>query len=449
MIRKLFGSLFFRLALLVVTVVIATQLFTISLANNERHKLLERQLYIQVLDTLSFLEDSMTGMSNEEKQAFLDNYNRPGLPSLLPFNADHGQSFAKELPKIGSMLAQRLSHDLNEPIQAHYALRDDHSELWVHVHVLDQPYWLVIPFGRYRDRMIGTMLQASLLAALFATALASLFAWRITRPISRVVQASRQLAGGAMPQRVPETGPREVQLLAHNFNGMALALDNAARERRLMLAGLSHDLRTPLTRLKLTLELQEASNDQHDMLSDIDELSRIVRQFIDFARAEECNQMVPVALADLAASVVARFRREGMDVRLDIRGEPELQADALALERLLSNLLENARRYGQPPVRVRLEKREGEAVLAVIDHGKGIPASLRETALAPFERLAEHRGTDGGSGLGLAIVSRVVKQHGGELELSDTEDGAFQVAIRLPLGDALSENAASSTSRPG
>ncbi|XLM20895.1 two-component sensor histidine kinase, partial [Chromobacterium piscinae] len=88
MIRKLFGSLFFRLALLVMTVVIATQLFTISLANSERHKLLERQLYIQVLDTLSFLENSMTGMDNEEKQNFLDSYNRPGLPSLLPFNAD-------------------------------------------------------------------------------------------------------------------------------------------------------------------------------------------------------------------------------------------------------------------------------------------------------------------------------------------------------------------------
>ncbi|WP_233492875.1 ATP-binding protein [Chromobacterium sp. ATCC 53434] len=431
MLRKLLGSLFFRLALLVVTVVITTQFFSFWMASNERHKLLERQLYIQVLDTLSYLEDSMTGMSNEERQAFLDNYNRPGLPSLLPFNADQGQTFADDLPKIGSMLAQRLSHDLNEPIQAHYARREDHSELWVHVHVLDQPYWLVIPFGRYRDRWINPLLQASLLAALFATLLASLVAWRITRPISRVVQASRELAGGSMPQTIPETGPREVQLLAHNFNSMALALDNAARERRLMLAGLSHDLRTPLTRLKLTLEMQEASTDQHDMLSDIDELSRIVRQFIDFARAEETSRLEPVALADLAGSVVARFRREDMDVRLDIRSEVELQADALALERLLSNLLENARRYGRPPVIVRVERLESEIALSVIDHGAGIPAALRESALAPFERLAEHRGTDGGSGLGLAIVARIVKQHDGKLELAD-EDGGFKVAIHLP-----------------
>ncbi|UTH75890.1 ATP-binding protein [Chromobacterium sp. IIBBL 290-4] len=431
MLSKLFGSLFFRLALLVVTVVVATQLFTTWMAEHERFKLLERQLYIQVLDTLSFLEDSMNGMNPQERQEYLDNYNRPGLPNLLPYNADKSQKFEPELPKIGRMLAERLSHDLNEPIQAHFGRRADHRELWVHVHVLDQAYWLVIPFGRYRDKMIGSLLQSSLIAALFATLLASLFAWRITRPISRVVQASRELAGGTMPKPVPETGPREVRLLAHNFNRMALELDNAARERRLMLAGLSHDLRTPLTRLKLTLEMQADTPDQHDMLSDIDELSRIVRQFIDFARAEESNRLEPLALADLAASVVSRFRREGMDVRLEQRSEPELLADALALERLLSNLLENARRYGQPPVIVRIEQQPGEVELSVIDHGKGIPAEFRESALAPFERLAEHRGTDGGSGLGLAIVSRVVKQHNGKLTLTDEND-AFKVSIRFP-----------------
>lgn len=309
----------------------------------------------------------------------------------------------------------------------------DHSELWVHVHVLDQAYWLVIPFGRYSDRLVNPIIQAALLASLVATLFASLMAWRITRPISQVVSASRQLAKGTMPPAVPESGPHELQMLVHNFNGMALALDTAARERQLMLAGLSHDLRTPLTRLKLTLEMQEPSHDQSDMLSDIDELSQIVRQFIDFARAEETTRLEPVALADLAARVVSRFSREGMVIRLHRLSEPELRADALALERLLSNLLENARRYGAPPVEVEVAEQDGFALLSVIDHGHGIPAALRETALAPFERLAEHRGTDGGSGLGLAIVSRVVKQHHGELLLCDNPGGGFRIQAKLPL----------------
>lgn len=430
--RKLIGSLFFRLAVLVVLVVLTTQFVTLWMAAGERHKLLDKQLYSQTVDTLAFLEGTMEAMTNTERAEFLAGYNRPGLPRLLPINADQGVNFTDYVPRLGETLAQRLSHGLNEAIEVRYAQIDDRRELWVNVHVLDQAYWLVLPFGRYSDRSINTIIQAALLASIVASLLAFAVAWRVARPISRVVLASRELAAGNMPAAVPEDGPREVKVLAHNFNLMAQALDSAARERRLMLAGLSHDLRTPLTRLKLTLELQQDSPDQHDMLADIDELSQIVRQFIDFARAEETTRLEPVALADLAASVVSRFAREGMDARLERRAEPELQGDGLALERLLSNLLENARRYGAPPVEVCVEQVDCFAVLSVLDHGKGIPAELREIALAPFERLAEHRGTDGGSGLGLAIVSRVVKQHRGRLEFCDQSDG-FKLAVYLPL----------------
>ncbi|MCD5361995.1 ATP-binding protein [Chromobacterium aquaticum] len=433
--RKLTGSLFFRLAVLVVLVVLTTQFVTLWMAAGERHKLLDKQLYSQTVDTLAFLEGTMEAMTNTERAEFLAGYNRPGLPRLLPINADQGVNFTDYVPRLGETLAQRLSHGLNEPIEVRYAQIDDRRELWVNVHVLDQAYWLVLPFGRYSDRSINTIIQAALLASIVASLLAFAVAWRVARPISRVVLASRELAAGTMPAAVPEDGPREVKVLAHNFNLMAQALDNAARERRLMLAGLSHDLRTPLTRLKLTLELQQDSPDQHDMLADIDELSQIVRQFIDFARAEETTRLEPVALADLAASVVSRFAREGMQVSLRRLAEPELLADGLALERLLSNLLENARRYGAPPVEVSVEQDESGAVLSVLDHGKGIPTELRETALAPFERLAEHRGTDGGSGLGLAIVSRVVKQHRGRLEFCDQADG-FKLAVHLPLNAA-------------
>jgi signal transduction histidine kinase len=117
----------------------------------------------------------------------------------------------------------------------------------------------VIPFGRYSDRPIYSLMQAALLATVLAILLASLVAWRITRPISKVVDASRELARGNMPSPLQEDGPRELAALARGFNHMASALDSAARERRLMLAGLSHDLRTPLTRLKLMLELQDSS----------------------------------------------------------------------------------------------------------------------------------------------------------------------------------------------
>ncbi|KJV30388.1 histidine kinase [Aquitalea magnusonii] len=434
--RRLAGSLLFRLIVLVVVVVVTTQVVTVYIAAGERHKLMDKQLYAQVVDTLAFLEGSMDNMNPAQRTAFLASYNRPGLPRLLPQDSAPRQQFDKELPRVADSLVSRLSKGLGDTVHGYMVHREDRNELWVNLHVLDTPYWLVIPFGRYSDRPIYSLIQAALLATVLAILLASVVAWRITRPISKVVDASRELAGGKLPSPLAEDGPRELIALARGFNHMASALDNAARERRLMLAGLSHDLRTPLTRLKLMLELQDSSPDTPDMLADIDELSRIVRQFIDFARAEESARLEPVALAELADSVVARFGRSGLDVHLDRLAEPELYADALALERLLSNLLENARRYGKPPIRVEVASQDNMAMLSVIDHGAGIPAALRESALAPFERLAEHRGTDGGSGLGLAIVSRVVKQHHGQLRFVDEADGGFRVCILLPLTTA-------------
>lgn len=436
MLRRLAGSLLFRLIVLVVVVVVTTQVVTVYIAAGERHKLMDKQLYAQVVDTLAFLEGSMDNMNPAQRTAFLASYNRPGLPRLLPQDSAPRQQFDKELPRVADSLVSRLSKGLGDTVHGYMVHREDRNELWVNVHVLDTPYWLVIPFGRYSDRPIYSLIQAALLATVLAILLASVVAWRITRPISKVVDASRELADGKLPSPLAEDGPRELIALARGFNHMASALDNAARERRLMLAGLSHDLRTPLTRLKLMLELQDSSPDTPDMLADIDELSRIVRQFIDFARAEESARLEPVALAELADSVVARFGRSGLDVHLDRLAEPELYADALALERLLSNLLENARRYGKPPIRVEVASQDNMAMLSVIDHGAGIPAALRESALAPFERLAEHRGTDGGSGLGLAIVSRVVKQHHGQLRFVDEADGGFRVCIQLPLTTA-------------
>ncbi|MDF0604406.1 HAMP domain-containing protein [Neisseriaceae bacterium TC5R-5] len=433
---KLSGSLFFRLAGLVLLVVLTTQVFTLWMVRGERLRILEQQLYTQVVDTLAFLEGTMEPMSRRQRAEFLLSYNRPGLARLMPKQAGNDTNFANDnVPMLGQALAARLSQELGEPVEAHYTQQQERSELWISVHVLDHPYWLTIPFGRYSNRSLNAIIQAAVFASLFATALAFIMAWKVTRPIRRVVSASQQLASGNMPLPVPEQGPREIRALAHHFNQMAQALDNTAHERRLMLAGLSHDLRTPLTRLKLMLELQTNSADQLDMLANIDELSRIVRQFIDFARAEESSsRWEPVALAELASSVISRFTRDGsMAIQLICDKEPELEADALALERLLSNLLENARRYGTAPFIVQLKQTEDHAILDIIDHGPGIPASLHEAALSPFERLAEHRGTDGGSGLGLAIVARIIKQHRGVLQFHNVDDGSFRVHIELPL----------------
>ncbi|GGY12629.1 ATP-binding protein [Paludibacterium paludis] len=431
--KHLSGSLFLRLALLVLTAVITTQLFTAWIVMGDRRELIAKQIYHQVLDTLADLEGRMEALPPESRTLFLYAYNRPGMTQLLPGNADQGVPF-ESLPAIARGVSEHLSHAMGEPVVVKYYAQGERRQLWISQHILDAHYWLVVPLGRFRDDWFSPLAQASLLACLFAGLVAFSLGWVITKPISQVVQALRELEQGRHPEPVSEEhGPREVRELTRGFNTMVHSLESSAGERRLMLAGLSHDLRTPLTRLQLMVEMQDDTTDKHDMLADLEELSRIVRQFIDFARSEEPPRREPVQLAELASSVVARFNRDTSNYRLRVKSEPEIRADALALERLLSNLLENARRYGKPPVEVEIGKDGPHAVLMVQDHGDGIPAELREAALTPFERLASHRGTDGGSGLGLAIVDRVVRQHHGSLVLEDVEGGGLRVMIRLPI----------------
>jgi two-component system osmolarity sensor histidine kinase EnvZ len=434
-VHKLNGSLFLRLALLVILTVFATQIFTWWIFTTERRELIAKQVYGQVVDTLADLEGRLDSVPLSQRPAYLNTYNRPGFSQLLPPGADNGISFLPTLSSLEQILAERLSSGLGKhvTVKARWQARHRH-EIWLSVQVLGQPYWLVVPMGRFRENVFSLMMLAAVLAALSAVLVASTIAWRTSKPISRVVSASHELAEGRTPLALDEnSGPREVRELAQGFNRMAASLEVSARERRLMLAGLSHDLRTPLTRLKLMVEMQNDSQDKPGMLSDIDEMSGIVRQFIDFARSEEKPHSEPVSLAELASSVVSRYAREKIQIQLEISHEPEILADPLALQRLLGNLLDNARRYGAAPIEVHIAASSEHAKLSVIDHGKGIPQALHQAALAPFERLAAHRGTDGGSGLGLAIVARVVKQHGGTLDFSNVEGGGLCVTVALPL----------------
>lgn len=431
--RRFKGSLFLRLSLLVVLTVGATQVFTWWLVTNERRELIAKHFYGQIIDALADYEGRLDDIPQPQRNTYLMGFNRPWQPQLVPLAADRGLSFDRDLDPFEQVLTHRLSKALGEPLDVKTRLLQDKRQLWISVHVLGDRYWLVVPMGRFRDSVIGPVMQAALLATLFAILIASLIALKTTLPISRVVRAARELEEGRAPETLDESiGSREVRALTQSFNRMSRALQASASERRLMLAGLSHDLRTPLTRLKLMVELQGESGDSPAMLSDIDEMSGIVRQFIDFARSEEQPRNEPVALAELASSVVARFAREQVPVHLTVQNEPEIVADPLALERLLGNLIDNARRYGLPPVEVEVAESDADAILSVTDHGAGIPAESRQAALAPFERLAAHRGTDGGSGLGLAIVSRVVKQHHGSLHFTDVEGGGFRITVRLP-----------------
>lgn len=422
-------TLFIRLALLVIMAVLASQIFTLWLTIKQKNELLSRQLYAQVLDTLANYEGVLDTIHISQRDQFLFDSNQPGMPRLLPLSAIH--DYSELLPPTAQSLRARLSEVIGEDIQA-VIVNDGQRELWMRVPMLDRYYWLAVPLHRYLPPEVRPTLQAAGLVALLSVLAAFALAWRTTLPLSRLAQATRELESGRTPGQLISSGPSEVRELTERFNQMTQALEKAAGERRLMLAGLSHDLRTPLTRLKLSIEMEDDLADKDGMLSDIDDLSRIIGQFIDFARSEEKCSLLPLALDEIASNVLEKFARGGMTVDSELAAA-QIKGDALGLQRLIGNLLENARRYGAAPFALKLACEGNQAVLRVCDQGQGIPPELQQAALAPFERLNTHRGGDGGSGLGLAIVSRIVQLHGGKLSFELPEAGGFAVVIRFPL----------------
>lgn len=256
---------------------------------------------------------------------------------------------------------------------------------------------------------------------------------RAVRPLHTLEAAALRLAGDVHAAPLPETGPREVRRAAAAFNEMQRRLARYVEDRTRMLAAISHDLRTPITRLRLRAELMEDGPDRDKMLADLADMERMVTATLSFARQDA--EAEPATAVDLAALLRAAAEdRPGVSVTAP--GSLLLTARPTGLRRIFGNLLDNAARYGGDACHVTLSATTGEAVVTLDDRGPGIPAAEREKVFAPFYRLEASRSREtGGTGLGLSVARTIVHAHGGTIRLGDAPDGGgLRVEVRLPLG---------------
>ena len=296
--------------------------------------------------------------------------------------------------------------------------------------------WLVIPLDRITRPVATPMIIVWLTGMTLLLLLSAAFAWHITRPLTRLAKAADQLAAGR-PERVEPSGPSETRSLGERFNLMLDTLAESAAVQRTLLAGLPHDLKGPLSRMWLRIEMTDDPSLKDGMRQDVQDMQRMIDQFINFVRGSDHGSYhyVSLPLSPWLEERVTTWQRAGSDVRL-LRlpeGDVVLQADELALGRLVDNLITNAFNHGKPPVEISLATEEQEAVLRLRDHGPGISAERRGEALRPFSRLDEARTRTGSVGLGLALADMICRAHGGSLELLDADGGGLEVMIRLPL----------------
>ena len=300
----------------------------------------------------------------------------------------------------------------------------------------ERDFWVAFPRGRI-ERDTTTALVTWGVAGLAIAILATFFiAWTLNRPLAELSRAARQLGKGGDPPPVAETGPAEIRAVARAFNQMKEGLQQNQRERATFLAGVSHDLRTPLSRLRLEVEMLDGkveSSTQRAMVEDLDDMNAIIDQFIDFTRSEAAEPLSAVNLAELARGCAERAARTGVQVRCELGDVPPLMLRPLAMQRLLDNLIGNAARHAGGEVLVRTAQADGQALLSVLDRGPGIPASMVERLKQPFTRRDEARSGSSGAGLGLAIAERVARLHGGRLDLLPREGGGLEARVTLAI----------------
>jgi signal transduction histidine kinase len=264
---------------------------------------------------------------------------------------------------------------------------------------------------------------------LVVMALSVLAVRRATKPLALLASAAQRLGRDVTAPPVPISGPREVRAAAAAFNEMQTRLRRFVEDRTQMIAAISHDLRTPITRLKLRAEFVDDDEQRIKMLSDLDEMEAMIASTLAFARDDAARETRrPLDLALLIEALCGEF-----DARFQGPASLTINAGATGLKRAFANLLENARKYGGG-ARVTVTSDDALATVMIEDDGPGIPESEMERVFAPFYRVESSRNRDtGGTGLGLSVARSAVRAHGGDIALANRAEGGLRVTVILPV----------------
>ncbi|MGO4666439.1 ATP-binding protein [Bosea sp. 2YAB26] len=272
--------------------------------------------------------------------------------------------------------------------------------------------------------MIGTSLILLTIAVLFLR--------NQIRPILRLADAAEAFGKGRDSDFRPR-GAREVRRAGNAFIEMKRRVERSVGERTTMLNGVSHDLRTILTRFKLSLALLERSSEIDALEKDVDEMSRMLEDYLAFARGDVGEAAVETDIRALLEDLKVNAERQGHQTELEVVGDPLVVIRPDAIRRLLTNLVSNAARFGDR-IAIRATHDARYLIVMIDDDGPGIPAGLREDVFRPFFRLDEARNVDsGGTGLGLAIARDIARAHGGDIILADSPLGGLRATVRLPV----------------
>ena len=427
-------SLLGRSVMIIVTPLILLQLVTTSVFYDSHWdtvtKRLARGVAGDIAAIISMMEQDPTG------------YSWPRLFDMAQENMQLKMSFDQgaRLPEISFTLRQtlvdrNLGIALAELVKRPFLIdtRSLETEVEIHVQMDSGVLQIVAPRRRLFTSttyvvilwMVGTSL------ALFSVA--ALFMRSQVKPIRRLAVAAEAFGKGRDSDEFAVEGASEVRQAATAFTVMRDRIRRQITQRTDMLAGVSHDLRTPLTRMKLALAMMGNGPEVGDLKADVAEMEKMVGGYLTFARGEGREAAAETDLGGLLQDVAASARREGAAITLETAPDLTTTLRPEAMRRALANLIGNAQRYANN-IRVSGQNQAEAIEIIVDDDGPGVPAEKREEVFRPFYRLEESRNPEtGGIGLGLTIARDVARSHGGDLILADSPMGGLRAILRLPV----------------
>jgi two-component system osmolarity sensor histidine kinase EnvZ len=427
---SLFARSFLLIALLLVTAVLASfQIYRIY----EREPR-SRELAQQTVSTVNLTRAALVSADPFLRRELLIELNETEGLRVYPATASE-----KLEPLPDEPLLERVEERVREALGAETrfaAERDGEDGFWVSFFIDSDEFWVMMPWERFEPAFGLQWVGWGLALLAISLAGAWLIATNLSRPLAALTRAARRIGGGAPHEALAEEGPRELRTVSKAFNRMASSLESMERERAMVLAGISHDLRTPLSRLRLALEMSGAeSGASAAMIDDIGEIDGIIGQFLDFARGEN-EDKAPHDIDALVQELGEHYQRLGRKLSVAANAGATFAFARMSVRRAIANLVDNALRYAGEPIEIEsMTTPEGVAV-EVRDRGPGIPASEVERMKRPFTRLDDARSGASGSGLGLAIVERVARAHGGSLELLPRPGGGLTARLVLNRGQS-------------
>ncbi len=427
------SSLLGRSLLIIVTPLVLLQLVSAFIFFESHWQKVSMRLARGLAGDISSLIDLLHQNPGPENRAWI--FNLAATHMEIQVTMNKGEILPNVLPEAANTMERTLTKTLKERLRRPFQV--DSRSINRRVIVKVQLSGGVIEMVTLRKRLFSSTTYVFVLwmvgTSMILFGVAVIFMRNQVKPIRRLASAADDLGKGRdVPTFKPE-GAKEVRQAASAFLAMRERIARQISQRTEMLAGVSHDLRTPLTRMKLQLALIGEADGVKELQDDVADMEHMLEGYLDFARGEGAETPEPANLNELLGDMAAQGRRKGAMIDLHCEGEITVPLRPNAFKRCVTNLIDNAIRYAGH-VSLHAGRRDDAIEITIDDDGPGIPPEQREEVFKPFFRLDSSRnpGT-GGVGLGLTIARDVIRGHGGDIALSESPNGGLRARIRLPL----------------